>query len=119
MEFQVQPPSHFQSLLKIVEDKIIQPSAIEIHNIYPNPTNTSFTISFTISTKKINNPISISIKNILGKEIFTTSIEGNNDRYRWTWNGLDKNGISAPTGTYFISVFNNDQAETRKITILK
>ena len=108
----------YDSQLKIEEDIIIQPSKILIHNIYPNPTNTSFTIFFTISTE-INNPISISIKNILGKEIFTTSIEGNNDRYRWTWNGLDKNGISAPTGTYFISVFNNDQAETRKITILK
>jgi len=108
----------YDSQLKIEEERMIQPSAIEIHNIYPNPTNTSFTISFTISNE-INNPISISIKNILGKEIFTTSIEGNNDRYRWTWNGLDKNGISAPTGTYFISVFNNDQAETRKITILK
>ena len=108
----------YDSQLKIEEDRMIQPSAIAIHNIYPNPTNTSFTISFTMSAK-INNSISISIKNILGKEIFTTPIEGNNDRYRWTWNGLDKNGTIAPTGTYFVSVFNNDQAETRKITILK
>ena len=108
----------YYSKLKIEEERMIQPSKIEIHNIYPNPTNTSFTIFFTISTE-INNPISISIKNILGKEIFTTSIEGNNDRYRWTWKGLDKNGISAPTGTYFVSVFSDDHTETRKITILK
>ena len=70
--------------------------------------------------KKTDDVVTITLfKNILGKEIFTTSIQGNNDRYRWTWNGLDKNGISAPTGTYFVSVFSDDHAETRKITILK
>ena len=108
----------YLSVFKGIENNnMIQPSTMTIHSIYPNPTNTSFTILF--STSKINAPSQISINDLLGREIYTTSIYENNNQFKWTWDGLDNNGIIAPTGTYLVSIFHGNQLETRKVTILK
>ena len=107
----------YDSQLGIKNNDIIQPSTLTIHNIYPNPTNTSFTILF--STSKINDPSQIIINDLLGREVYTTSIHNNNNLFKWTWDGLDNNGAIAPTGTYFVSIFHGNQIETRKVTILK
>ena len=107
----------YDSQLGIEKNDIIQPSTITIHSIYPNPTNTSFTILF--STSKTNDPSQISINDLLGREIYTTSIYENNNQFKWTWDGLDNNGKIAPTGTYFVSIFHGNQFETRKVTMLK
>ena len=107
----------YDSQLGIENDDMIQPSTMTIHSIYPNPTNTSFTILF--STSKTNEPSQISINDLLGREVYTTSIYENNNLFKWTWDGLDNNGAIAPTGTYFVSIFHGNQVETRKFTILK
>ena len=107
----------YDSQLEIEKEKIIQPSTITINSIYPNPTNTSFTISFSISS--INEPSQISINDLLGREIYATSLHTNNYRFKWTWEGLDNNGVIAPTGTYFVSISQGNQIQTRKVTILK
>ena len=96
---------------------VMHPSSIVIHSIYPNPTNTSFTI--LLSTTKTNNPIQISINDLLGRVVYSTSIKTSNSQFKWTWNGLDNHGVVAPTGTYFVSIYHGDQIETRKVTILK
>tara|TARA_B110000263_G_scaffold42979_1_gene34935 strand:+ start:1617 stop:4055 length:2439 start_codon:yes stop_codon:yes gene_type:complete len=95
----------------------IHPSSITIHSIYPNPTNTSLTISF--STTKTNSPGHIIINDLLGRVVYSTSITTINSPFKWTWNGLDNNEVIAPTGTYFVSIYHGDQIQTRKITILK
>ena len=96
---------------------VMHPSSIAIHSIYPNPTNTSFTILFSIT--KTNNPSQISINDLLGRVVYSTSIKTPNSQLKWTWNGLDNHGDVAPTGTYFVSIYHGDQIETRKVTILK
>ena len=107
----------YDSQLEIEENNIIQPSKITIHNIYPNPTNISLTISFSISNS--NEPSQIIINDILGRNVYTTSIVSENTQFKWTWNGLDNNGVIATTGTYFVSIAQGNQIETRKVTILK
>ena len=59
------------------------------------------------------------INDILGRKIYTTPIHNYNNQFKWTWNGLDNNGTIAPTGTYFVSISQGNQIETRKVTILK
>ena len=107
----------YDSQLDIKNTNIIQPSTITIKSIYPNPTNTSFTITFSISNA--NEPTEIIINDILGRKIYTTPIHSHNNQFKWTWNGLANNGAVAPTGTYFVSIFQGNQIETRKVTILK
>ena len=104
-------------ILQLENNNIIKPSQITIQSIFPNPTNTSFTISFSISDT--NEPTEIIINDILGRKIYTTPIHNYNNQFKWTWNGLNNNGAAAPTGTYFVSISQKNQIETRKITILK
>ena len=85
--------------------------------IYPNPSNNSMTISFSVLSQ--SSPIEITIRNIIGQEIYQTSYKPQSNNIDWTWHGIKKNGAIAPSGTYFISLTQLDQISTRKITLLK
>ena len=88
-----------------------------IKNIYPNPSNSSITISFSVLSS--NTTADLSIKNILGQEVYKTSIKPASINGKWTWNGIQKNGFIAPSGNYFISISQSNEISTRKITLLK
>jgi len=96
----------------------IQPKKLTIHTLYPNPTNTSFTLDF--STIESEQFVNIIITNVLGQIIREERIQLNASlRHQWTWNGLDQKGISAPTGLYIVSLQNQDQFISTKVTLLK
>ncbi|MBX2888894.1 MAG: SBBP repeat-containing protein [Ferruginibacter sp.] len=71
-------------------------SIIEIVGIYPNPTNGSFTVGMG----QIIDKGSISIKNVLGQEVYSESFSSKNK--------LEIN-INLSAGTYFVTVFNDDK----------
>ena len=48
--------------------------------------------------------IEISIKNILGREIYQTNIQPKSNTFSWTWNGTNAKVIMHPLGTYLISI---------------
>ena len=94
------------------------PKSITIHSLYPNPTNTSFTIDYTTSSP--DGSATISILNIKGQLILET-IQKNlsESRQSWTWNGLDQKGLNVPTGIYLVQVRNQHHIATQKVTLLK
>jgi len=107
----------YESQLKIEDSKSIQPKTVNIKNIYPNPSNSSITISFSVLSS--NTTVDLSIKNILGQEVYKTSIKPVSVNEKWTWNGTQQNGFIAPSGNYFISISQSNEISTRKITLLK
>jgi len=107
----------YESQLKIEDSNSIQPKTVNIKNIYPNPSNSSITISFSVLSS--NTAVDLSIKNILGQEVYKTSIKPASINGKWTWNGIQKNGFIAPSGNYFISISQSDEISTKKITLLK
>lgn len=107
----------YESQLKIEDPNSIQPKTVNIKNIYPNPSNSSITISFSVLSP--NTTVDLSIKNILGQEVYKTSIKPVSINEKWTWNGIQQNGFIAPSGNYFISISQSNKISTRKITLLK
>ena len=107
----------YESQLKIENSNSIQPKSVTIKNIYPNPSNSSITISFSVLSS--NTAVDLSIKNIIGQEIYRTSIKPASINEEWTWNGIQKNGFIAPSGNYFILISQSNEISTRKITLLK
>ena len=109
--------SSYESQLKIEDFGSIQPKTVNIKNIYPNPSNSSITISFSVLSS--NTTVDLSIKNILGQEVYKSSIKPVSINEKWTWNGTQQNGFIAPSGNYFISISQSNEISTRKITLLK
>ena len=107
----------YESQLNVVDELNIYPSELKINNVYPNPSNNSITISFSVLSQK--SPIEINIKNILGQHMYKTYITPISNNINWTWDGAGENGFNAPSGSYFISISQKNISQTRKITILK
>ena len=109
--------NNYESQLSIKSNTDILPLALNITSIYPNPSNNSMTISFSVLSQ--NSPVDITIRNIIGQEVYQTSYKPKSKNINWTWGGIKKNGSIAPSGTYFISLTQLDQTLTKKITLLK
>ncbi len=107
----------YENQLETSNEININPSTIKITNVYPNPSNNSTTISLFVPD--IMRTIELSIKNILGREIYQTNIQPKSNTFSWTWNGTNTKGYNAPTGTYLISIAQSEQFSTKKITLLK
>lgn len=86
-------------------------NSIEHLNVYPNPTNTSITISFNL-LKKEN--ISISITDILGRKV--KNISTKNDQTGNTTIKLDVSELNQ--GVYFVNI-NNGKSFAKKLFIEK
>ena len=95
----------------------INPSSIMVHSIYPNPTNSAITILF--STMKKNKPYKINIYDLFGNLISNMSTHTTNMPFKYVWNGLNFEGKIVPSGTYLVSISQDNNRETRKLTIIK
>ncbi len=107
----------YESQLSSISEVDIYPSNIKINNIFPNPSNSSTTISFSVSSKTL--PVKLSIKNIVGQLIYQTHIEPLSNNISWVWDGTNIRGYNCPSGTYFISLVQNNNQTTKKFTLLK
>ena len=111
--------NHYDTQLQIGKnDHLIVPTSLQINRIYPNPFNASVTIEFSIPSSN-RQDVSIIITDLLGRTIQQTSMRSNSQKTTWTWDGIDKNGITSPTGIYFVIINNGKQTQSRKITLLK
>lgn len=86
-----------------------------LHDPYPNPFNAQVTIHYTIPT---NQPVNISIYDILGNEIrrFPHQKMG---KQAIIWNGMDRYGIPVSTGIYIVNMKANSFTQSRRILLLK
>ncbi len=95
------------------------PSPFILSAPYPNPFNSHVQCTIqNVSTQTLHPEISI--YNILGQRIFSTSVliqpfSSNN----FTWNGTDVKGIISSSGIYFISVMTPNHTTTRRILFTK
>ncbi len=86
------------------------------HN-YPNPFNAGTSIRYTVATA---GPVRLDIFDVLGRHLRTLT-----DGYREAgshtvhWDGLNEQGFSIPSGTYFCRLQGKGQTLLRKLTLLR
>ena len=94
----------------------LMPSSLVINKLYPNPTNTSFTLNFS---SILNETITITITDILGRIVNQSTLTSIQNKSSFTWDGLDQKGQPSPTGLYLVSISNGKTVQSRKVTLLK
>jgi len=97
-----------------VEDDVILKTKL-IGN-YPNPFNSSTTISFNLTTEHTENT-EIVIYNIKGQEIRKYSIFNNQSSI--VWDGKDDNRNSVSNGIYFYKIKSSRYTSTKKMILMK
>jgi len=93
------------------------PAAFSLSQNYPNPFNPSTTFRYTIPKET---PVSISIFNILGQEVYSRTIDQvHAGSHTFTWDGINQNGLQVTSGVYFYRVKAGDFMETKKMVLMK
>jgi hypothetical protein len=93
----------------ILDDFILFP-------LYPNPFNSDVTIKFNLHK---NSKVRIKIFNLEGSEIWTYINNYNQGTNTVSWDGKDRQGNTAPTGTYLVEVSNDKLVKSSKVLLLK
>ena len=99
------------------ESSMISPSILSLHALYPNPTNTYVTLEFSSTIP--NDKIIITARDVLGRTIIQASLAATGHPQTWTWDGKNNLGQALPTGLYILSIHNDTQIHSKKITLLK
>lgn len=83
----------------------------------PNPFNS--TVAIEIDVPK-DADVTFEIFNILGEKVITlVDEELERGRYKVVWDGVDRNGMEIPSGTYLYRLRSEDFEETKKMTLVK
>ena len=93
------------------------PKLINIHKIYPNPTNTSAIISLSIP--KFESKTTFTVLDMRGRTIASKKIELFGENQILTWDGLNDYGHELPSGVYILSFQNGPNVKSKKVTLLK
>jgi len=100
-----------------IEDEVIIPSQVVLHQNYPNPFTALTNISFSLPAKS---DVRIDIYNIKGQKVKTLlnsmQEKGNGAA---SWDGLDLNGKSCSSGIYYCKLTVNGRSQTRKMLLVK
>ena len=99
------------------DDALNLPSEFKLHASYPNPFNPVTNIAYELGNAA---DVSITVYNMLGQEV-TTLVSGFQaaGNYTVTWNGMDANGHSVPSGLYFYEMQTEGFSATQKMMLLK
>ena len=99
------------------EDENIIPNEFKISPAYPNPFNPSAKIDIEIPDAGI---VQIIIYDILGRIVLDHKKEfPSAGKYQFVWNPRTTSGNSLSTGTYIVTIRNQNNINTQKITFLK
>jgi flagellar hook assembly protein FlgD len=94
-----------------------KPIAIDLCNIYPNPSKANTTILYSL---KETEHISIKIYDLQGNLINTLLVKKQTPgRYQIMWNGTDKNKKEVNSGLYLVRLQAGRQLMTRLVEIIK
>lgn len=96
----------------IVENNDKPTSSVIELNIFPNPSNSSFNISF----ESDGEPFDLSICNILGQVVQEYH---NCTAPAITWDGTDNGGRSVSSGIYFVRIISGKEVITKKLMLQK
>jgi len=109
--------TYFGEPYNSVKEVVSVPKAYSLKQNFPNPFNPTTAIEYNLPVKGL---VKLSIYNMLGQQVRTlvnTNQEASN--YRVTWNGLDDNGVMAPSGIYFYTINANGFNATKKMVFMK
>lgn len=110
------PKNNYQEGDGFIESTVL-PSEFKMMNNYPNPFNSTTSISYTIPKK---NPIKIEIYNTLGKKIRTLLNEIREPGlYKVNWDGTDDYGMIVPSGIYVCKMYCEENVHSVKMMLLK
>ena len=115
IRFTTESPDYYISPLGLELDNM--PGEFSINKLYPNPFNP--TINFNIKVKNTNH-LNISIIDMLGRNVnnvYSGSMVSGN--YNFSWDGININGKTVSSGTYFLVVSNNQHTLVEKMLYLK
>ena len=88
-----------------------------LHNNYPNPFNSSTSISYSIME---DNYINITIYDLIGNRIkLLINKYQSPGHYKVQWNGKSDNGISVSAGVYLYSIEADETRNVKKMVLLK
>jgi len=109
------PEAGLLGIKESVTDAI--PKQFKIYPNYPNPFNSSTTFEYDLEK---TSAVQLRIFDLLGREIFSEKF-GNQSpgKYLFVWNCLDKAGIEARSGIYFILLQRGNERQILKMTLLK
>jgi len=98
-------------------DEAIIPDQFELSQNYPNPFNPSTNISYAVAE---HGAVSINIYDLTGKLVYDLV----NDfhlagTYNATWDAIDQNGSSVPSGIYIYQLRSNNIIHTKKMLLLR
>ena len=106
------------SMVSIRDVKIIMPDDYKLAQNFPNPFNPTTHIDYYLPK---DNSISLTIYNILGKEIVKL-VDNKLTRagsHNIVWNGSDKNGLKVGSGTYIYELKYGNFSKTRQMVLMK
>ncbi|MCX6835054.1 MAG: M6 family metalloprotease domain-containing protein [candidate division Zixibacteria bacterium] len=95
------------------------PDKFALEQNYPNPFNPSTTILYNIAPGDPV-PTNLAIFNVLGQKVATLvdQVQGPGT-YTVTWAGGDDTGAKVASGVYFYRLVHGEQAEVKKVVLLK
>jgi hypothetical protein len=86
-------------------------------SVYPNPSNNSFSLEYNLDEKQL---VEISIYNIFGQRLWILKEDflsaGN---YVTSWDGRGRDGNEYSGGIYFLRLKIGNEANTKKIILLR
>ncbi len=99
-------------------EEIVKPQSDRLSiTTYPNPF--SQTSNIDIESKTTASLADIEIFNSKGQRVHQQSIQLNNGKSSYSWNGKDLTGKNCSNGIYFIKVNNGNQTQTKKVLRFK
>jgi hypothetical protein len=104
---------------KIADEQSQQvfPADINLHPAYPNPFNTSTTLSYELL---VNSVVKIDIFDILGDHVKTVLNEKQAPGYKMiVWDGTNDRNKTVPTGIYYYTVSTNRFSQINKVVLIK
>ena len=104
---------------KITDEQSQQvfPTDITLHPAYPNPFNTSTTLSYELL---VNSVVKIDIFDILGDHVKTVLNEKQAPGYKMiVWDGTNDRNKTVPTGIYYYTVSTNRFSQINKVVLIK
>jgi hypothetical protein len=93
------------------------PKEFGLSQNYPNPFNPS--TYFRVDVAKPSH-VEVTVFDILGRKIITLlDAEKSEGAYTMEWNGRDAQGLTVPTGMYFIRMTAGEFTTSRKVSLMK
>ena len=95
----------------------VMPLTYELGNCYPNPFNPTTEIEYAIP---VSNHVSIDVFNAVGQKVKTlVNRYMTAGTYRATWDGMDDNGNTMPSGVYFYKMTSSHFNSVKRMILLK